>query len=119
MEDQWFVQGSLNMNRAVHGDVVVAQLLPESEWTAPEKTIRLRDAEETQNEGDNLPDADGEEEDDQEEDLEDSEAPEMKGKKGFTLSTYCRHFTMKLASLLLNYFASKYAWCSSIFICSF
>ncbi|CAK5066172.1 unnamed protein product [Meloidogyne enterolobii] len=83
MEDQWFVQGSLNMNRAVHGDVVVAQLLPESEWTAPEKTIRLRDAEETQNEGDNLPDADGEEEDDQEEDLEDSEAPEMKGKKGF------------------------------------
>jgi hypothetical protein len=36
------------MNRAVHGDVVVAELLDESEWTAPEKTIRLRDAEESQ-----------------------------------------------------------------------
>uniref|UniRef100_A0A914KMQ1 Protein DIS3 homolog n=2 Tax=Meloidogyne TaxID=189290 RepID=A0A914KMQ1_MELIC len=81
MEDQWFVQGSLNMNRAVHGDVVVAQLLPESEWTAPEKTIRLRDAEETQNEGDNLPDADGEEEEEDGEDLEDSEAPAKKSRK--------------------------------------
>jgi len=73
------------MNRAVHGDVVVAQLLPESEWTAPEKTIRLRDAEETQNEGDNLPDADGEEDG---EDLEDSEAPAKKSRKEVFLIVY-------------------------------
>ena len=73
------------MNRAVHGDVVVAQLLPESEWTAPEKTIRLRDAEETQNEGDNLPDADGEEDG---EDLEDSEAPAKKSRKEDFLIVY-------------------------------
>jgi exosome complex exonuclease DIS3/RRP44 len=46
LEDQWFVQSRLNMNRAINGDVVVAQLLPESEWTCPEKMIRLRDAEE-------------------------------------------------------------------------
>uniref|UniRef100_A0A1I8AYG7 Protein DIS3 homolog n=1 Tax=Meloidogyne hapla TaxID=6305 RepID=A0A1I8AYG7_MELHA len=82
MEDQWFVQGSLNMNRAVHGDVVVAQLLPENEWTAPEKTIRLRDAEESQNGGNNLTvddDEGGEEE--AQEDLEESEAPAKKSRK--------------------------------------
>ena len=33
------------MNRAVHGDIVVVQLLPEDEWTSPEKLIRLRDTE--------------------------------------------------------------------------
>lgn len=49
------------MNRAVHGDVVVAELLPESEWTAPEKTIRLRDAEESLPEGGELS-AEGDEE---------------------------------------------------------
>lgn len=42
------------MNRAVHGDVVVVELLDESEWAAPEKTIRLRDAEESQPEAKEL-----------------------------------------------------------------
>ncbi|KAI1715438.1 RNB domain-containing protein [Ditylenchus destructor] len=48
--EQWFIQGRKSMNRAIHGDTVVAQLLPESEWTCPEKVIRLRDAEEAQTE---------------------------------------------------------------------
>lgn len=48
LEDQWFIQGLKNMNRAIHGDIVVAELLPENEWTTPEKAIRLRDAEESQ-----------------------------------------------------------------------
>lgn len=43
---QWFIKGRKHMNRAVHGDIVVAQLLPEDEWTCPEKVIRLRDADE-------------------------------------------------------------------------
>ncbi|KAI1724898.1 RNB domain-containing protein [Ditylenchus destructor] len=46
--EQWFIQGRKSMNRAIHGDTVVAQLLPESEWACPEKVIRLRDAEEAQ-----------------------------------------------------------------------
>lgn len=41
----WFITG-LHCNRAVNGDVVAVQLLPESEWVAPEKRIRLRDVEE-------------------------------------------------------------------------
>lgn len=40
----WFVQG-LNCNRAIDGDIVAVQLLPEEEWTLPEKKIRLRDVE--------------------------------------------------------------------------
>uniref|UniRef100_A0A914CRX0 Protein DIS3 homolog n=1 Tax=Acrobeloides nanus TaxID=290746 RepID=A0A914CRX0_9BILA len=45
---QWFVQGRVNMNRAINGDTVVAALLPKEQWTCPEKVIRLRDAEEQQ-----------------------------------------------------------------------
>lgn len=42
----WFIQGRINCNRAVNGDVVAVELLPEDEWTCPEKIIRLRDVEE-------------------------------------------------------------------------
>uniref|UniRef100_A0A0R3RRV1 Protein DIS3 homolog n=1 Tax=Elaeophora elaphi TaxID=1147741 RepID=A0A0R3RRV1_9BILA len=42
----WFIQGRINMNRAVNGDIVAVELLPESEWTCPQKVIRLRDVEE-------------------------------------------------------------------------
>ncbi|CAJ0584354.1 unnamed protein product, partial [Mesorhabditis spiculigera] len=45
MGTRWFIQG-LNTNRAIHGDTVAVQLLPESEWSAPEKALRLRDVEE-------------------------------------------------------------------------
>lgn len=34
------------MNRAIQGDIVVAELLPKNEWSFPEKAIRLRDADE-------------------------------------------------------------------------
>lgn len=57
---QWFVQGKRNMNRSIQGDVVVAQLLPEFEWSCPEKIIRLRDTEEVTN---TVKDEDDEEED--------------------------------------------------------
>ncbi|KAJ1349420.1 exosome catalytic subunit dis3 [Parelaphostrongylus tenuis] len=40
----WFVQG-LNCNRAIDGDIVAVRLLPESEWTVPEKKVCLRDVE--------------------------------------------------------------------------
>ncbi|CAL2042102.1 unnamed protein product [Caenorhabditis brenneri] len=43
--NSWFITGS-NCNRSVNGDVVAVQLLPESQWTCPEKKIRLRDVEE-------------------------------------------------------------------------
>lgn len=37
----WFIQGRSNMNRAVNGDTVAVELLPESEWTCPQKVIRV------------------------------------------------------------------------------
>ncbi|VDM62312.1 unnamed protein product [Angiostrongylus costaricensis] len=40
----WFVQG-LNCNRAIDGDIVAVQLLPEHDWTVPEKKVCLRDVE--------------------------------------------------------------------------
>uniref|UniRef100_A0A1I7TQ84 Protein DIS3 homolog n=1 Tax=Caenorhabditis tropicalis TaxID=1561998 RepID=A0A1I7TQ84_9PELO len=43
--NSWFITGT-HCNRSVNGDVVAVQLLPESEWTCPEKKIRLRDVEE-------------------------------------------------------------------------
>uniref|UniRef100_A0A1I7X728 RNB domain-containing protein n=1 Tax=Heterorhabditis bacteriophora TaxID=37862 RepID=A0A1I7X728_HETBA len=36
----WFIQGT-NCNRAVNGDIVAVELLPENEWTASEKEITL------------------------------------------------------------------------------
>ncbi|CAD6196896.1 unnamed protein product [Caenorhabditis auriculariae] len=63
----WFITG-MNCNRAVNGDIVAVQLLPESQWTAPEKKIRLRDVEEyvstaddmAAEEDENMEDFDGE-----------------------------------------------------------
>ncbi|KJH49006.1 RNB-like protein [Dictyocaulus viviparus] len=40
----WFIQG-LCCNRAIDGDIVAVMLLPEDEWTLPEKKMRLRDVE--------------------------------------------------------------------------
>uniref|UniRef100_A0A915EFZ8 Protein DIS3 homolog n=1 Tax=Ditylenchus dipsaci TaxID=166011 RepID=A0A915EFZ8_9BILA len=75
--DQWFIQGRKHMNRSIQGDVVVAQLLPESEWEAPAKVIRLRDAEEVQ---DNVIPEEGEQVDDIE-NQDDSSIPAKKLKK--------------------------------------
>ncbi|KHN71817.1 putative exosome complex exonuclease RRP44 [Toxocara canis] len=38
----WFIQGRINCNRAVNGDIVAVELLPEEEWTCPQKIIRVR-----------------------------------------------------------------------------
>lgn len=40
----WFISGRY-CNRAVNGDIVALKLLPENQWIAPEKALRLRDAE--------------------------------------------------------------------------
>ncbi|VDM70001.1 unnamed protein product, partial [Strongylus vulgaris] len=40
----WFIQGT-NCNRAIDGDIVAVQLLPENQWTLPEKKVCLRDVE--------------------------------------------------------------------------
>uniref|UniRef100_A0A0N5A9L5 Protein DIS3 homolog n=1 Tax=Syphacia muris TaxID=451379 RepID=A0A0N5A9L5_9BILA len=42
----WFLQGRENCNRAINGDIVAVELLPEEEWGCPEKVIKLRDVEE-------------------------------------------------------------------------
>ncbi|VDN53911.1 unnamed protein product [Dracunculus medinensis] len=36
----WFIQGRINCNRAINGDTVAVELLPEDQWTCPEKLIR-------------------------------------------------------------------------------
>lgn len=44
-DTQWFITGTY-ANRAVNGDTVGVQLLPESEWCAPQRNLVLRDIEE-------------------------------------------------------------------------
>ena len=48
----WFIQGRQHMNRACQGDIVVVELLPEDQWTLPERILRLREAEEEMEEKD-------------------------------------------------------------------
>lgn len=48
----WFIQGRQHMNRACQGDIVVVELLPENEWTLPERILRLREADEEMEEKD-------------------------------------------------------------------
>ena len=36
-------QGLLNCNRAIHGDIVVIEMLPRSEWTCPARVLKIRD----------------------------------------------------------------------------
>ncbi|ESN99274.1 hypothetical protein HELRODRAFT_189048 [Helobdella robusta] len=38
-EQQVFIQGRLNLNRAVHEDVVVVRMLPQSQWSHPSSLI--------------------------------------------------------------------------------
>ncbi|CAB3409482.1 unnamed protein product [Caenorhabditis bovis] len=71
----WLISG-LNCNRAVNGDVVAVQLLPESEWIAPERKIRLRDVEEYVKTADDMG-----AEDDEEPDDEDDEPKVKKSRK--------------------------------------
>ncbi|GMT24430.1 hypothetical protein PFISCL1PPCAC_15727, partial [Pristionchus fissidentatus] len=63
-ETQWFITGR-HCNRAVNGDTVAVQLLPESEWTAPQRNLVLRDIEEAtlnadEDENDDKSDVEGE-----------------------------------------------------------
>ncbi|CAO4376025.1 unnamed protein product [Caenorhabditis nigoni] len=51
--NSWFITGN-HCNRSVNGDVVAVQLLPEDQWTCPEKKIRLRDVEEYVNNADDM-----------------------------------------------------------------
>lgn len=34
-----FIQGRLNLNRAVHEDVVAVRMLPESQWSHPSSMV--------------------------------------------------------------------------------
>ncbi|KAK6748759.1 hypothetical protein RB195_001407 [Necator americanus] len=61
----WFVKG-LHSNRAIDGDVVAVQLLPEEKWTLPEKKVCLRDVEDLEMKAD---DEEAEEEDEECENL--------------------------------------------------
>ncbi|KIH55421.1 RNB-like protein, partial [Ancylostoma duodenale] len=66
----WFIQG-LNCNRAIDGDVVAVQLLPEEEWTLPEKKVCLRDVEDLEMKAD----------DEAEEETTEEETPKAKRAK--------------------------------------
>lgn len=44
-EEPVFVQGLLNLNRAVHGDLVAIEMLPKEEWTAPAALLKTIDME--------------------------------------------------------------------------
>ncbi|XP_060606193.1 exosome complex exonuclease RRP44-like [Ruditapes philippinarum] len=57
-DEMLFVQGHKNLNRAVNGDVVAVEMLPESEWSCPSSLV----LEETEEKND---DADIDEEDEQ------------------------------------------------------
>ncbi|KAK7114496.1 exosome complex exonuclease RRP44-like [Littorina saxatilis] len=48
-----FIQGMINLNRAVDGDIVAIEMLPESEWSCPSSLV-LVDREERQKEEDDL-----------------------------------------------------------------
>jgi exosome complex exonuclease DIS3/RRP44 len=37
----WFVQGAINGNRAVHGDIVALELLPEDQWSCPARLLKV------------------------------------------------------------------------------
>ena len=50
---QVFVQGMINLNRAVDGDIVAIELLPKSEWSCPSSLV-LVDGEGQQKEEDDL-----------------------------------------------------------------
>ena len=39
------LQGRENMNRAVHGDIVVVEVFPEAEWSAPADEVVDQDCE--------------------------------------------------------------------------
>lgn len=36
---QIFIQGRKNLNRAIHGDNVAVQILPEEEWSCPSSLV--------------------------------------------------------------------------------
>ncbi|KAK5968788.1 DIS3 exosome endoribonuclease and 3'-5' exoribonuclease [Trichostrongylus colubriformis] len=57
----WFIHG-LGGNRAIDGDIVAVQLLPEEEWSLPEKKVRLRDVEDLEMKADDEAEADDSEE---------------------------------------------------------
>ena len=46
MERSVLVQGRLNLNRALHDDVVALEILPESEWSAPSTVVIDQEKEE-------------------------------------------------------------------------
>eukprot|EP01103_Thecamoeba_quadrilineata_P016000 TRINITY_DN5220_c0_g1_i2.p1 TRINITY_DN5220_c0_g1~~TRINITY_DN5220_c0_g1_i2.p1 ORF type:complete len:949 (+),score=182.23 TRINITY_DN5220_c0_g1_i2:31-2877(+) len=48
--EEVLLQGKRNMNRAIEGDVVAIQLLPEEEWVAPLNTVLIDDDGEQKNE---------------------------------------------------------------------
>ena len=47
---QVFVQGSQNLNRAVHQDVVAIEMLPEAEWSCPSSMVMVDEDEKEDNE---------------------------------------------------------------------
>ncbi|PAV91515.1 hypothetical protein WR25_14205 [Diploscapter pachys] len=86
----WFITG-IHFNRAVHGDIVAVELLPRTEWTAPEKTIRLRDVEELTTTADAIVDELNEDDEDSEAatnaDVDEGEPKAKKMKKSIAIPT--------------------------------
>ncbi len=74
MERSVFVRGLLSLNRAIHGDVVAVELLPEADWSAPSGVVTK--IAESANEGE------GEEPEDDSEEMESTNAANHPGKNG-------------------------------------
>lgn len=53
---QVFIQGMINLNRSVDGDIVAIEMLPEEKWSCPSSLV-LVDREEQQTEEDDIDDS--------------------------------------------------------------
>ena len=49
---QVFIQGLVNLNRAVHEDIVAVEILPKSQWTCPSSVITTASLTEDVDDGD-------------------------------------------------------------------
>ena len=51
LEKAVLIQGRLNLNRALHDDLVAVELFPEEEWSAPSTVVIDQEKEEEEKKG--------------------------------------------------------------------
>ena len=55
---QVFIQGLVNLNRAVHEDIVAVEIFPKNQWTCPSSVVTTTSPTETVDDDDNEDDDD-------------------------------------------------------------